>query len=377
MLLSTKIPAIYAVLATVIGVLLLSSLRRPAMGPPHDMVGHATDSNGLLFARESDSLNSTEDPEPNIFQSTSFEDRSDCPSCPASRAARIPDSSTTATPGRRILPQQLAAQPPSARLDDASPPRPTIPSWRHVPYRRGRDFDYADSPSICLTNVPGFSPRDGVVTRSPLVIADLLISLVKNSTGPNGSSPGRFVEIGTRQGDIFACVSHFAAKGSKVIEAGKRMYCPVLAERGIPHICSDYELLDTPEKFPEGEVYYFWHWPEEIEHMIRHVIRIEQKRARKGRGAVIVSNFEVQFATDLPLREKMAERYGGTWHKVFFDEGDGERQFGVHWPGVFDLEELVAKADSGWLEELKDNWVIPHKKNPELFDETGKLLDQD
>jgi hypothetical protein len=160
------------------------------------------------------------------------------------------------------------------------------------------------------------------------------------------------------------------------VEASAHEHCPALAARGIPHICSDAISLDTPEKFPEAEVYYFWHWPMEVEATIRHVIKVEQKRARKGKGALLVANFDRQYPEDEPLRQGIREQYGGEFYKIFFDEGDGERDFGVHWPGVFDLEELVKRADEGWLEEIKDAWVIPPGRNPELFDEKGVMIDR-
>jgi hypothetical protein len=204
-------------------------------------------------------------------------------------------------------------------------------------------------------------------------MADFLISLVQKSVGPNGS-PGRFIEIGTRSGDLFNCVSYFAAQGSIAVEASKQHYCPALSSRGIPHICSDFETLKTPETFPEGEVYYYWMWPMEVEPTLRHIIRVEQLRKRKGKGAVVVANFDRQYPADEPLRQGIKKQYGGTWHKVFFDEGDGEREFGVHQPGVFDLEKLVKRADAGWLDEIKDVFVVPPGKNPELFHPNGSMI---
>lgn len=253
------------------------------------------------------------------------------------------------------------------------PKCPTVLPWRHVPLRKGEAYDLWDSPSRCL-KVPGFDVYDGIVTRSPLVMADFLIDLVQK-TKFNGTRPGRFVEIGSRNGDIFSCVSRFAAPGSVIVEASKKEHCPALEGRGLPLICSDYELLDTPEKFPEAEVYYFWHWTSEAEHMIRHVMKVEHMRQRKGRGAILVGNFDRQYAEDWPAVQGIREKYDGVMHKIFFDEGDGERDFGVHMPLVFDLEELVKKVEEGFLEAVKDDWVVPPKKNPELFDENGRMID--
>lgn len=238
-------------------------------------------------------------------------------------------------------------------------PRKDVPPW------------YVGS-SICQ-QIPGFETMNGIVERSPLLMGDFLISVVKSTVHPtNASSPGRFVEIGTRNGDIFSCVSYFAGKGSSAIEGNKLSHCPALKARGIPHICTDYERLKTPEEFPEAEVYYFWSWPEESEHFLRHIVRIEQKRERKGKGAKLVLGFDTSYSEDYKVRGLIAQQYGGDWSKkIFFDEGDGERNYGVHWPGVWDMEELVRKADNGWFEEIKDQWVVPPKKNPEIFDDQG------
>jgi hypothetical protein len=206
-------------------------------------------------------------------------------------------------------------------------------------------------------------------------MADFLISLLPPATG---SKKARYTEIGTRNGDIFACVSHFAAPESTAIEGDKRA-CAALKERGIKHLCVDYETLTTPEKFPEAELYYFWSYPEESEHLLKHILQIERKRKRKGKGVKLVLNFDMQYIEDFKVRALIADAYGGDWsNKVFFDEGDTDRTFGAHWPGVFDLGEMVerAEADAGWWDAIKDEWVVPHKKNPELFDDEGKMLEQ-
>ena len=197
-----------------------------------------------------------------------------------------------------------------------------MPVWRVSKHRTG-DFEVLHSPSICLSGaVPNYAPQDGIVVRSPLVMADFLNSVVKGTKGPNGQSPGRYSEIGTRNGDIFACVSHFAAPGSIALEGDKRNHCPQLATRGVKHICSDYEALDTPELFPEAEVYFFWSYPEESEHLLRWIVKLEQKRKRKGLGAKLVLNFDMQYSEDNRVRGLIAEQYGGDWtNKVFFDEG--------------------------------------------------------
>lgn len=103
-----------------------------------------------------------------------------------------------------------------------------------------------------MKKLKGFQPVTEPVTRSPLVMADYMISLL--DSGPQSR---RYVEVGTRQGDIFACVKEFAAKESVAIEH-KASYCKALEGRGLRHICKSYANLTTVETFPEAEVYYFW-----------------------------------------------------------------------------------------------------------------------
>lgn len=111
----------------------------------------------------------------------------DCPACVAPKCAKCP-----------------APPPPPPKEHSRDP---GIPVWSLS--RPGQ------SPSICVSGaVPGYEPQDGIVVRAPLVMADFLISLVKKAIGPNGKAPGRYVEVGTRNGDIFTCVAHFAANSS-------------------------------------------------------------------------------------------------------------------------------------------------------------------
>ena len=83
--------------------------------------------------------------------------------------------------------------------------------------------------STCL-DVPGFSAMDSYPTRSPLLIADYLISLVRGR---------RYVELGTRNGDIMACVSRFARTATAV--EVNREYCRSARARGLQVLCQPVE----------------------------------------------------------------------------------------------------------------------------------------
>jgi len=88
-------------------------------------------------------------------------------------------------------------------------------------------------PSRC-GSIPGFEAVDRFPTRSPLVVADHLISLVEGKA---------FAEIGTRNGDIMSCVKYFAASVS-AIELD-RHYCKVLEKRGV-EVCMYIYIYSDP-----------------------------------------------------------------------------------------------------------------------------------
>lgn len=105
-------------------------------------------------------------------------------------------------------------------------------------------------------------------------------------------------------------------------------------------------------------------YPFQLEHFLRHVVNIESLRPRKGRGALAVLNFDMTYHEDISLRSTFAARYGD-YHseKVFFDEGDRDREYGLHWPVVVELGGLVERvAKKGWDKE----WIVPPKDDPEL-----------
>lgn len=101
------------------------------------------------------------------------------------------------------------------------------------------------APSICRSLV-GFSTLDEYPIRSPLAVADFLAPIVAGKS---------FCEIGTRNGDIMACLSHFASN-STAIEVDED-YCKKLRERGYRIICKPIEEV-APAELAHCEVYFWW-----------------------------------------------------------------------------------------------------------------------
>ena len=76
---------------------------------------------------------------------------------------------------------------------------------------KSRALYYDDPPleprvSRCM-DVPGFTPVDGSPSRSPLNVADYLLRETKGKT---------LTEIGSRNGDILACITHFKVNEEKL-----------------------------------------------------------------------------------------------------------------------------------------------------------------
>lgn len=97
---------------------------------------------------------------------------------------------------------------------------------------------------LCLA-VPEYNVLDTYNTRVPLSIAAALAQLSANRS---------FVEIGTRKGDIFLCVSHLASR-TMVIEA-KQEYCSHLFRRAEhrARVSRRSVQVKCPEFFPHGGV---------------------------------------------------------------------------------------------------------------------------
>ena len=163
--------------------------------------------------------------------------------------------------------------------------------------------------STACPSVPGFEPKDTFPTRSPLVVADHLINLVRGKS---------FAEIGTRNGDIFGCVRHFAASAT-AIELD-RTYCRMLEARGFDVLCRNFMSL-RPEEMPPADVLYWWpqmSWHQN-EQWMRHAIHLFES---SNRSVTVVVGFDSHWAADMVSLPRMMRRFRGhAVQRLFFDEG--------------------------------------------------------
>lgn len=103
--------------------------------------------------------------------------------------------------------------------------------------------------------VPDFRVLDTYDTRAPMVVAEQLVRLARGK---------RYVEIGSRRGDILACVSHYARES--LVYESHEPYCASLRDRATnrgEHTSSPVSVR-CPELFrpdvspPVADVYYSW-----------------------------------------------------------------------------------------------------------------------
>ena len=170
---------------------------------------------------------------------------------------------------------------------------------------------FAPATSICRS-VPGFETVDAYPIRSPLMVADFLAPIVA----------GRgFTEIGTRNGDIMSCLSHFARKVT-AIELDVP-YCNKLRARGFSVICRRVETV-TPAEFAaaEGDVYFWWPmWaPRQNEAWLRQLIAAHREN---GRPATAFIAHDTHWQPDMQTLRRLAPHYRATnVTRLFFDEGN-------------------------------------------------------
>lgn len=131
--------------------------------------------------------------------------------------------------------------------------------------------------SRCV-DLDGFFSIDAAPIRSPLVVADYLIDFLRGEP---------VTEIGTRNGDILACLSNFSPV--RAVEMLPN-YCEVLAARGLPVICEDLLKLGV-SSIPVTPFYFLWFWesPDRpTEKVLRHLQRIlRDKNAVAGKVTVV------------------------------------------------------------------------------------------
>uniref|UniRef100_A0A7S0JAR1 Methyltransferase domain-containing protein n=1 Tax=Calcidiscus leptoporus TaxID=127549 RepID=A0A7S0JAR1_9EUKA len=177
-----------------------------------------------------------------------------------------------------------------------------------------RSAEWAQLPSIGAPrsrchDLSGYETQDVFPTRSPLLVADHLISLVAGK---------RFGEVGTRNGDIMGCVSRFAASVTAI--EMDRAHCRVLRERGFTVICRDFMSL-RPHEFPQVDVLYWWpqmSWAQN-EAWMEHTA---QAYEALNQTVQVVVGFDSHWAADMTSLPRMMRRFRGhAVKRVFFDEG--------------------------------------------------------
>jgi len=166
--------------------------------------------------------------------------------------------------------------------------------------------------SVC-ESLPGFKTADLFPIRSPLMVADFLSEQVRGRS---------FCEIGTRNGDVMGCVSHFA-KSVTAIEMDPP-YCKSLRERGFGVACKQVELI-LPADFPKADVYYWW--PSDAggqNEMWLRIIAMNLRLAGQHRASVYIG-FDAHWAPDMGVLDGLVHKYNGTVTRLFFDEGGRTR----------------------------------------------------
>ena len=172
---------------------------------------------------------------------------------------------------------------------------------------------YAPATSVCRS-IATFSTVDHYPIRSPLAVADFLAPIVAGRA---------FTEIGTRNGDIMGCLSHFARRVTAIeLDA---TYCKKLRARGFSVICRPVETV-KPSEFAEaeGEVYFWWPmWsPTQNEAWLRLLIKAHHEN---GRPAVAYIAHDSHWAPDMQTLRRLVPHYGATnVTRLFFDEGNQE-----------------------------------------------------
>ena len=106
---------------------------------------------------------------------------------------------------------------------------------------------FASAPSICK-----FTRADEYPIRSPMVVADYIISQAVGKS---------YVEVGTRQGDLFKCVQPYTTHAF-AIEMDNN-YCHALRRRDIQVLCTTFETVPV-KKLLFVQVFFWFVWPPEL-----------------------------------------------------------------------------------------------------------------
>ena len=161
---------------------------------------------------------------------------------------------------------------------------------------------FATAPSICR-----FATADEYPIRSPMVVADYIISQTAGKS---------YVEVGTRQGDLFKCIQPYT-RHAFAIEM-EQNYCHALRRRGIQVACSTFETVADKLLLPV-QVFFWFVWPPELsEGWIRRLWSLPRA---VGETATVLVGFDGHIPEDMRFLPLLVAHYGGTVERIFFDEG--------------------------------------------------------
>ena len=161
---------------------------------------------------------------------------------------------------------------------------------------------FATAASICR-----FAFADEYPIRSPMVVADYIISQAAGKS---------YVEVGTRQGDLFKCVQPYT-RHAFAIEMDQD-YCRALRRRGIQVACSTFETVADALLLPV-QVFFWFVWPPELsEGWIRRLWSLPRA---VGEKATVLVGFDGHIPEDMRFLPLLVAHYGGTVERIFFDEG--------------------------------------------------------
>lgn len=171
---------------------------------------------------------------------------------------------------------------------------------------------YTFGHSVCGT-LTGFDPWDEYPIRSPLLMADLLLEEVRSRS---------IVELGTRNGDIFACLSRLAAKAIAVEKDPK--YCASLRRRGFEVVCEEVNATSALQVLPDADVYFLWGF---IKQNLKILHNVDAAVRARNRTAVfyyaLTGNFgpEIEvLPSDLVVVRGPRFHRSGAMVRLFFEE---------------------------------------------------------
>lgn len=140
--------------------------------------------------------------------------------------------------------------------------------------------------------------------------------------------------MGSRNGDIIACVSHHKTSAENLpapvsVELD-REYCDKMRDRNVAVVCDSITDLDETT-LPVSD-YYFW-WPmaaaTQNAEWLRHIGGVlRRKGVAKGKTAIIAC--DMSWAEDVESSYNIRDHFNGVWKgKVWYDEGEHDRMFGA------------------------------------------------